>query len=123
MYEELQQKKPPRVPKSIKAKGFRGLLGITSPSRTLSRSFAPDQTEEEKRYFGEMQKYRLYKRIVSREEWRRIYREYRKEQHPERAQEWEHKRETINGYVLRFDLKQCFSSNAEYEYFLRKRGK
>lgn len=93
MYEELQQKKPPRVPKSIRAKGLRGLLGIVSPSKLLYRSYALDQTEEEKKYFCEEWKYRLYKRRVSRDEWRRIYREHRKAQHPEQAQEWERKQQ------------------------------
>lgn len=101
MYEELQQKKPPRVPKSIRAKGLRGLLGIVSPSKMLHRSFALDQTEEEKKYFSEEWKYRLYKRRVSRDEWRRIYREYRKAQHPERAQEWERKREEAAQEAIR----------------------
>lgn len=101
MYEELQRKKQPRVPKSIRAKGFRGLLGIVSPSKLLHRSCALDQTEEEKRYFSEARKYRLYKRRVSREEWREIYREYRKAQHPERAQEWERKREEAAKAAMR----------------------
>lgn len=91
MYEELQQKKKPKAPKSIRAAGFNGLLGVLSPSRLLYRRYALDQTEEEKRYFSEEWRYRLYKRRVSRDEWRRIYREYRKAQHPERAQEWEKK--------------------------------
>lgn len=93
MYEELQQKKPPKVPKSVKAKGIKGLLGIVSPSRLIYRRDALDKTEEEKRYFSEEWKYRLYKRKVSREEWRRIYSEYRRSRHPERAAEWEKKRE------------------------------
>ena len=91
MYEELQQKKKPKVPKSIRAAGLKGLLGVLSPSRLLYRRYALDQTEEEKRYFNEEWRYRLYKRRVSRDEWRRIYREHRKAQHPERAQEWEKK--------------------------------
>lgn len=91
MYEELQQKKKPKAPKSIKAAGIRGLLGVISPSKMLMRKYALDQTDKEKKYFSEEWKYRLYKRWVSREEWRVIYRQYRKEQHPERAQEWEKK--------------------------------
>lgn len=93
MYEDLQQKEKPKIPKSIRAGGIRGILGILSPSKSLMRRYALDQTEEEKQYFREEWKYRLYKRRVSREEWRAIYRRYRREQHPERAQEWERKRE------------------------------
>lgn len=89
MYEELQQRKKPKVPKSIRAAGIKGLLGVISPSRLLYRKCALDQTEEEKQYFSEEWRYRLYKRRVSRNEWHRIYSEYRKAQHPERAQEWE----------------------------------
>lgn len=91
MYEELQQRKKPKVPRSIREAGLKGLLGVLSPSRLLYRSCALDKTEEEKRYFNEEWRYRLYKRMVSRDEWRRIYREHRKAQHPERAQEWEKK--------------------------------
>lgn len=91
MYEELQQRKRPKAPRSIRAAGLKGLLGVISPSRLLYRRYALDQTEEEKRYFNEEWRYRLYKRMVSRDEWRRIYKEYRKAQHPERAQEWEKK--------------------------------
>lgn len=93
MYEDLQQKEKPKIPKNIRAGGIRGILGILSPSKSLMRRYALDQTEEEKQYFREEWKYRLYKRRVSREEWRAIYRRYRREQHPERAQEWERKRE------------------------------
>lgn len=93
MYEELQQRKAPKVPKSIRATGVRGLLGAISPSKLTARKYALNQTDEEKRYFSEEWKYRLYKRWVSREEWKEIYRQYRREQHPERAQEWEKKRE------------------------------
>lgn len=89
MYEELQQRKKPKAPKSIRAAGIKGLLGVISPSRLLYRKYALDQTEEEKQYFSEEWRYRLYKRRVSRNEWHRIYSEYRKAQHPERAQEWE----------------------------------
>lgn len=91
MYEELQQRKKPKVPRSIREAGLKGLLGVLSPSRLLYRSCALDKTEEEKRYFNEEWRYRLYKRMVSRDEWRRIYREHRKAQHTERAQEWEKK--------------------------------
>jgi hypothetical protein len=93
MYEELQQKRKPKTPKSIRADGIRGILGVISPSKLCMRQYALDKTEEEKRYFDEEWKYRLYKRRVRREEWRSIYRQYRREQHPERAQEWERKRE------------------------------
>lgn len=93
MYEDLQQRRPPKRPKSIRAKGIRGMLGVISPSRLMHRKFSLNQTEEEKRYFEQEWKYRLYKRKVSREEWKSIYRQYRREKHPERAQEWEKKQE------------------------------
>lgn len=92
MYEELQQKRRPRIPKSIRVGGIRGILGVLSPAKFYARRYALDQTEEEKRYFREEQKYRLYKRRVSREEWRAIYRQYRRAQHPEMAREWERKK-------------------------------
>lgn len=101
MYEELQQKKPPRIPKSIRAKGIRGLLGIVSPSRLMYRRFALDQTKEEQQYFDEELKYRLYKRRVSREEWQWIYSNYRREQHPERAEERERKRDEAEREAIR----------------------
>ena len=44
MYEELQQKKKPKAPKSIRAAGLKGLLGVLSPSRLLYRRYALDQT-------------------------------------------------------------------------------
>ena len=85
------KRKSQKPPKSIRAAGLKGLLGVLSPSRLLYRRYALDQTKEEKRYFSEEWRYRLYKRRVSRDEWHRIYREHRKAQHPERAQEWEKK--------------------------------
>lgn len=91
MYEELQQRKKPKAPKSIRAAGVKGLLGVLSPSKVFARQGALNQTDEERTYFSEEWKYRLYKRRVSQEEWRAIYRRYRREQHPERAQEWEKK--------------------------------
>jgi hypothetical protein len=79
MYEELQQKRKPKTPKSIRAGGIRGMLGILSPSKLLMRKYALNKTKEEKRYFNEEWKYRLYKRKVSHEEWKVIYRQYRRE--------------------------------------------
>lgn len=81
MYEELQQKRKPKIPKSIKADGIRGMLGILSPSKLQVRRCASNKTEEEVRYFIEEGKYRLYKRMICREEWRAIYRRYRIDQH------------------------------------------
>lgn len=77
MYEEIQQKRKPKAPKNLYSTGFHRLLGIISPAKFQMRKMATDQTEAEKRFFIELQKYRLYKRMVTQDEWRYIYRKYR----------------------------------------------
>lgn len=46
-------------------------------------------------------KYLLYRRRLNRQQWEAVYREYRKAQHPERAEAWEKKCQEAAAEALR----------------------
>lgn len=90
MYEELQRKTRPKAPRCVLADGIKGLLGIVSPSKLLYEQCRIDgQGEEVRRYLEENRKYLLYRRQLNRQQWKAVYRGYRRQQHPERAEAWE----------------------------------
>lgn len=64
--------KPPKVPKSIRAKGFRGLLGVVSPSRLQLACMSGDTAAQQ--YSENIRKYLNYRRLTNRREWKVFYR-------------------------------------------------
>lgn len=92
MYEELQRKTRPKPPRCILADGIKGLFGIISPSKLIYEQYRIDgKGEAVGRYLEENRKYLLYKRQLNRRQWEEVYRRYRRERHPERAEAWEKK--------------------------------
>ncbi len=91
MYEELQRKTRPKPPRCILAGGVKGLFGIVSPSKLLYEQCRIEGNEKVGRYLEENRKYLLHKRRLDRQQWKEVYRRYRREQHPERAEAWEKK--------------------------------
>lgn len=86
MYEELQRKTRPKPPRCILAGGIKGLLWIISPSKLICQQGSLKNGEAVARYLEEDKKYLLYKRQLNSQQWKEVYREYRRKQHPERAQ-------------------------------------
>ena len=101
MYEELQRKTRPKAPRCILAGGIKGFFGIVSPSKLLYEQCRIDGNEEVGRYLEENRKYLLYKRRLNRQQWEEVYRRYRREQHPERAEAWEKKCQEAAAEALR----------------------
>lgn len=102
MYEELQRKTRPKTPRCIRANGIKGIFGIISPSKLLYEQYRIDgEGEEVRRYLEENRKYLLYRRRLNRQQWEAVYREYRRAQHPERAEAWEKKCQEAAGEALR----------------------
>ncbi len=102
MYEELQKKARPKPPRCIMADGIKGLFGIVSPSKLLYEQCRIDGAGEEvRRYLEENRKYLLYRRRLNRQQWEAVYREYRRAQHPERAEAWEKKCQEAAAEALR----------------------
>lgn len=101
MYEELQRKTRPKPPRCILAGGIKGILGVISPSKLLYEQGSLKNGEEVARYLEENKKYLLYKRRLNRQQWKGIYRRYRRERHPERAEAWEKKRKEVAAEALR----------------------
>lgn len=64
--------KPPKAPKSIRAKGFRGLLGVVSPSRLQLACMSGDKAAQQ--YSENIRKYLNYRRLTNRREWKVFYR-------------------------------------------------
>lgn len=69
---EWELAKPPKVPKSIRAKGIRGLLGVVSPSRLQIASMRGDRAAQE--YSVNIRKYLNYRRLTNKHEWKVFYR-------------------------------------------------
>ena len=102
MYEELQKKARPKPPRRIMADGIKGLFGIVSPSKLLYEQCRIDGAGEEvRRYLEENRKYLLYRRRLNRQQWEVVSREYRRAQHPERAEAWEKKCQEAAAEALR----------------------
>ncbi len=101
MYEELQRKTRPKTPRCIRAGGIRGFLGVVSPSKLAREWFRPGGNDEVNRYLEENRKYLLYRRRLNRQQWETVYREYRRKQHPERAEAWEKKCQEAAAEALR----------------------
>lgn len=72
MYEDLHQKRRPKVPKCLQANGIRGFLGVLSPSKVYS-----SDSLEAKTFFDGVLKYRIYKRAAGKDEWHRAYQQHR----------------------------------------------
>lgn len=64
--------KRPKAPKKIRVKGFRGMLGVISPSKTQYYAMQGDKAVQE--YLDNVRKYLNYRRLTTKEAWRTFYR-------------------------------------------------
>ena len=81
-YSEYMERHRPKTPSCICQNEFYRQQGIVSPSlyQLVSYGYMGEKAAEElAEYSGKMERYLCYKRRLSKERWKALYREYRKE--------------------------------------------
>lgn len=81
-YSEYMEKRRPKTPGCICENEFKRQMGIVSPSLcwiVATGSKGERAAKELAEYNGKMERYLCYKRLLSKERWKALYRQYRKE--------------------------------------------
>lgn len=81
---EWEEKKAPKAPKSIRADGIKGLLGVISPSKMMKMNAIGE--EEVQQYTWDIRKYLNYRRMTTKHEWKVFHRALRWEKRRKEAQ-------------------------------------
>lgn len=81
---EWELKKAPKAPKSIRADGIKGFLGVISPSKMMKMNVIGD--EEVRQYTWDIRKYLNYRRMTTKHEWKVFHRALRWEKRRKEAQ-------------------------------------
>ena len=80
---DWETSKLPKPPKKIRVKGIRGLLGVTSPSKTLY--YAATGDKEVLKHLGIARKYMNYRRLTTKAQWKGFYSNLRWKRRVERS--------------------------------------